>query len=207
MGLFGALRVENPAPLQIFASTLKVPLVFLLTLVVTDPSLYVWSALARSRLSSVNMLKLLLVGVVVNLALLSSFGPITGFFTLSTDSYTFMVLLDVLFFALSGAAGLVFLRRALGHALDGAEEKPSGDVSPEPPVSAPLLSRAGESSGFRARGVFLAWTVIYGVVGAQMGWILRPFIGSPDRPFSFFRERDSNFFEYLRGLLTDLFGI
>ena len=42
--------------------------------------------------------------------------------------------------------------------------------------------------------VFSAWTLIYAVVGAQMGWILRPFIGAPSEPFQWFRERQSNFF-------------
>jgi hypothetical protein len=28
-----------------------------------------------------------------------------------------------------------------------------------------------------------------------MSWVLRPFIGSPDRPFEWFRYRQSNFFE------------
>jgi hypothetical protein len=42
--------------------------------------------------------------------------------------------------------------------------------------------------------VFNAWTLIYAVVGAQMGWILRPFIGAPSEPFQWFRERQSNFF-------------
>ena len=47
----------------------------------------------------------------------------------------------------------------------------------------------------RARLIFFAWSIIYGAVGAQMGWILRPFIGSPDLPFEPFRIRESNFFE------------
>ena len=41
--------------------------------------------------------------------------------------------------------------------------------------------------------MFRAWLLIYGAVGAQMGWLLRPFIGSPNREFQWFRERDSNF--------------
>ena len=36
---------------------------------------------------------------------------------------------------------------------------------------------------------------MFAIVGAQMGWVLRPFIGSPELHFSWFRERDSNFFE------------
>ena len=32
------------------------------------------------------------------------------------------------------------------------------------------------------------------VVGAQMGWILRPFVGAPSEPFQWFRERQADFF-------------
>ncbi len=104
----------------------------------------------------------------------ASFGPITGFFTLSTDSYPFMKLLNVAFFAISGLAGLAFLKQALAlvFAAPGTEPNASG---------APLA-------------VFRIWTLIYAVVGAQMGWILRPFLGDPGLPFQLFREREKNFF-------------
>lgn len=32
------------------------------------------------------------------------------------------------------------------------------------------------------------WVVLYGFVGIQMGWMLRPFIGTPGKPVAFFRE-------------------
>jgi hypothetical protein len=54
------------------------------------------------------------------------------------------------------------------------------------PASQPRPDPAGR--------VFNAWIFIYGVVGAQMGWILRPFIGAPSEPFQWFRARESNFF-------------
>ena len=38
------------------------------------------------------------------------------------------------------------------------------------------------------------WIVIYALVGAQMGWILRPFIGAPNLPFELFRDREGSFF-------------
>jgi len=50
MGLFAALRAETPSVLHLFATTFKVPLLFLLPLVVTYPSLYVVSALFESKL-------------------------------------------------------------------------------------------------------------------------------------------------------------
>ena len=48
-----------------------------------------------------------------------------------------------------------------------------------------------------AKRIFCIWMIIFGTVGAQMGWILRPFIGSPRLPIELFRERESNFFEAL----------
>jgi hypothetical protein len=45
---------------------------------------------------------------------------------------------------------------------------------------------------------------VYGVVGAQMGWVLRPFIGTPSQPFELFRDRASSFFENVLFSLRDL---
>lgn len=198
MGLFGALRSENAAWLQVVTSALKVPLLFLLTLVVTVPSLYVVSALAGSQLRFQQTLRLLLVAIAVHLALLASFGPVTGFFTLSTESYPFMVLLNVVFFAAGGFAGLRLLERATNDMFDrdssaalATAAEPAAEGSPTPahrPETAPRPDVA------RSKRIFTIWLIIYSIVGAQMGWILRPFIGSPDLPFTLFRERDSSFF-------------
>ncbi len=187
MGLYAVLRPGAPSVLQLLATTAKVPLLFLLTLAVTFPSLYVFTALADSKLRWEGTGRLLLAGLVVDLALLSSFGPVTGFFTLSTESYPFMILLNVLFFSAGGAAGLLFLRRALARVWD-----------PTP----------GEElrSARRSRLVFRIWVVIFAVVGAQMGWILRPFIGAPDLPFTLFRPRTSNFFEAVLRTVGKLFS-
>jgi hypothetical protein len=184
MGLYAALRGGSGAPYQLMAAMAKVPLLFLLTLLVTLPSLYVFSALAQSRLTLSATLRLLLAAITVTLALLASFGPVTGFFTLSTESYPFMVVLNVVFFAIGGFVGLTFLRRALDHVFAEGPPDAAAVNAPLPPVP---RSRAD-------RRVFRIWTLIYAVVGAQMGWILRPFIGDPGRPFTLFRERESNFF-------------
>ncbi len=255
MGLYGVLRPENASVSQLVATSVKVPLLFLLTLAVTYPSLYVFSALARSRLRAHDTLRMLLVAVSVNLALLASLGPVTGFFTLSTESYPFMVLLNVVFFGVAGFVGLRFLGGALDSVFsvgpataegetsdaadtvaatgaedaDGTKDEPAADAaSPAPdetpppapayggtwrgPRAAPLVTAqtrrddpAGDASA-PARRVFVIWTFIYAVVGAQMGWILRPFIGSPGRAFEWFRERDSHFFEALVDTIARLFS-
>ncbi len=39
-----------------------------------------------------------------------------------------------------------------------------------------------------------------------MGWVLRPFIGHPDLPFTWFRGRESNFFQGVLHTLQSLFS-
>jgi hypothetical protein len=191
MGLYAVMRGGQGSGLQLVATAFKVPLLFLLTLIVTLPSLYVLSALSQSRLSFTHTVRLLLAAVTVNLALLASLGPVTAFFTLSTESYPFMILLNVLFFAVSGLVGLGFLRKALDVVFE-PEPKAAEPAGPAAGVgSRPIPAASQRDSSAR---VFRVWTLIYAVVGAQMGWILRPFIGAPSEPFQWFRERDSNFF-------------
>ncbi len=214
MGLYAVLTRTPPCYAQVFASAVKVPLLFILTLIITFPSLYVFSALLGVRLGPKDTLRLILAPIAANLAVLASLGPITGFFTLSTSSYPFMKLLNFFFFAVSGAIGLKVLLTMLAK-LDAAQTRPvviedkpvpsdPGGDSPAPNAPAKTLSRSPE--GDMARTTFRIWLVIYGLVGAQMGWVLRPFIGAPDIPFQWFRVREANIFVDLFRTISDLFG-
>ncbi len=226
---------------QLAASAVKVPLLFFLTLVITLPSLYVFNALVGSRLSFLTVLRLLVAALGVMLALLASFGTILVFFTISTSSYSFMVLLNVVMFAVSGMLGLAFLLQTL-HRLSVAQESlppetplpqtepnasPPGETPPQalppaediyPPLDptqslgagarrrrpGPLDRPEGQMLGKHVRTVFRIWVLVFGLVGAQMGWVLRPFIGTPNRAFTFLRPRESNFFEAVYGRMVDL---
>ena len=162
------------------------PLLFFLTLLVTFPSLYVFAALANSRLRARETLRLLVAAITVMLGVLASFAPVTIFFTVSTDSYRFMLILNVAFSAVAGFTGLAFLNRAIGH------------VFREHPGEA---AAAGEG---RARRIFRIWLVLFGIVGAQMAWILKPFVGNPALPFEWVRpSRASHFFEFMARTLVD----
>jgi len=243
MGTFSIFSVETPTGDQLLASMLKVPALFLLTLLITFPSLYVFNTLAGSRLRLPAVLRLLIASLCVNLAVLASLGPIVAFFSVNTTSHPFMILLNVLVFAASGALGMTFLFRtlhrlgvALGERADvcsqkslsrddaavkgdggqaetgvkGAAEMESAEMdasiakddSAEQAIWAELtedtrtLDRLEDDTlGQPIKVVFVCWTVIFGLVGAQMGWLLRPLIGSPDEPFVWFCPRESNFFE------------
>lgn len=216
MGLFAILGSGSGEWQQIPASMAKVPALFLLTLIVTFPSLYVFNALVGSRLSFLAVLRLLIGALAVMLAVLASLGPIVAFFSVSTTSYAFIKLLNVLVFALSGFLGLAFLLQTL-HRISVVdqieagrramppvqEESPPGEESS--PVSLGALDRLeGHVLGPHVRTVFRIWVIVFGLVGAQMAWVLRPFIGAPGQPFVLFRGRQSNFFEAIWQQLVDL---
>jgi len=192
MGLYAVLTRTPPSYEQLAASAVKVPAVFLLTLVVTFPSLYVFSALLGVQLGPKDVLRLMMVPVAVNLAVLASLGPITGFFTLNTTSYHFMKLLNVFFFTVSGVIGLKVLLTMLRR-LESVQA---------PYVGVPVQAAEGGElprlppgpHGPSARKTFRVWLIIYALVGAQMGWVLRPFIGAPNLPFELFRAREANIF-------------
>lgn len=176
---------------QTIASMVKLPALFVLTLAVTFPSLYVFNALLGGRLAFGALLRLLVGSMVVSLAVAASFGPILAFFTLSTTSYPFMVVLNVILLSISGFVGVGFLMKAFRRLLAAA---PAPMEIPHP---------ADEGTGT----ILGVWVVIYGAVGVQMAWLLRPFIGHPSATFEWFRVRTgaSNFviglFENLRHLV------
>lgn len=216
MGLYAVATRTPPSFAQLVASAIKVPALFFLTLVVTFPSLYVFSALLGVRLRPKDTFRLILIPIVVNLAVLASLGPITGFFTLSTTSYPFMKLLNVFFFATAGFIGLKVLLAMLSS-LEAVQSPPTA-VRPEPDTttgapssatpttSVKLLPRPAARDRTVTSKTFLVWVVIYALVGAQMGWILRPFIGSPNLAFQLFRDREANFFIDVLHTLAELLG-
>ena len=114
---------------------LKVPALFFLTLIVTLPSLYVFNALVGSRLTLSTVIRLLVAALGVMLAVLASLGPIVAFFSVSTTSYPFMVLLNVVVFAASGFLGLAFLLQTLHRLSLAATARPRRRSDSAPPAS------------------------------------------------------------------------
>ncbi len=126
------------------------------------------------------MLALLLYSVCLTAALSLSLAPVAFFFMISGSSYPFMVLLHVAILALSGFLGL-------GGMYQGLKA---------------LCEKVG---GKGTANVFRVWMFLYGIVGAQMGWLMRPFIGAPGLPFQIFRAVEGNFFTAVLQTLVRLF--
>ena len=249
MGWYALFRGGDAASMQVVASTIKLPALFLLTLGVTFPSLYVFNAIVGCRMTFGATARVLVAAIAVNLAVAASLGPILAFFTVSTTSYPFMIVLNV---ALLGVAGLVSVGflfrglRGLAHAQATREvdeslartprvepappalpeyamhrvptpENKGGYVAPPPTIEQLRAMAANRAASERDQAIarrrttadfiLLIWIAIYALVGSQMGWVLRPFIGSPDAPFTWFRERDGSFFTSVAGSLSRLLGL
>ncbi len=91
----------------------------------------------------------------------ASLAPLTLTWYASTDNYPSAILFNaMMFFVASLSAQLVCFR-----------------------LYRPLIARNPNH-----RYTLIGWVLIYAFVGIQMGWVLRPFIGSPGSPVRFFRE-------------------
>jgi hypothetical protein len=225
MGTFALLnRPTANALLQFVSSMAKVPCLFFLTLVVTFPSLYVFNALVGSRLSLASVWRLMIAMLAVMMAILASLGPIVAFFSLSTNNYGFMLMLNVAVFSLAGFLGLKFLLHTL-HRLSTVLNEPSTPANApaqQPqglgPPQQQQLQRAGSTPGALDRmsdrmlgsdvkTVFYLWILVFGLVGTQMSWVLRPFIGNPQtQEFVLFSARESNFYAAVWGAVSRMIG-
>jgi len=228
MGVFGLFQHSHTALLQMISTIVKVPVLFFMTLAVTFPSLYVFNALVGSRLSMLSVLRVLVISLAVMLTVLASLGPIVAFFSASTTSYPFMLLLNVLVFTIAGLLGLRYMRVTLQRLTAAVAmpvvpplptEFPATDqfadavdpmatvesVRPAGPVG-PLQPTVQLRQNRDVQRVFQIWMVVFGLVGGQMAWVLRPFLGNPAIHFAWLRGRESNFFEGVLQALHRLFS-
>ncbi len=232
---------KGEATFQMIASALKLPILFYLTVMITMSSLYVFNALTDTRLGLPSIWRLLNFTLCLLLAVLAAFGPIVLFFSAFSESYAFVVLLNVAVFAMSGVIAFGKLLQLLGRLLEtriaaevaststssagrtvgesdaGSEvqdyEIESETDRPDAPEPTPGPDPSSVERGAemrqelqRVQFIFRFWVVVFALVGAQMAWILRPFIGSPNIPFTVFRPRGSNFFEAVWQKLAEILG-
>jgi hypothetical protein len=78
------------------------------------------------------------------------------------------------------------------------------------PVHRPLPARTGGRGGPDGQRpasmtLLYIWILLFGFVGTQLAWTLRPFFGSPGQPFAFFRSIEGNFYAEIMRSLGDLF--
>ena len=176
MGLY---HPEQPV-LQAAASAVKVPMLFLLTLVICLPTLHFVGLLFGSPVRFGQSLAILMGGICRSSILLGAFAPISLFFLASRSGYAFLLVMHVAVFAFCGMAGLLSVHQNFQYVRN--------TVSSEPlrPESDQLLK---------------LWMLLYMFVGTQMSFNLAPFINRGG-PVTIFNTLDGNFYSYLWNVIA-----
>ena len=200
--LYGAALGAWRAPEQALYSAIKLPLLMggvgAATLLINA----ILAALLRARLSLTQTAACVLVSLGVTCAVLGALAPVTLFIVANTpppdpsatrldygSSYVMpsmeiaqtLLLWNVAVVAGAGLVGVVRLHGLLRRIVDDA---------------------------LVVRRVLFAWLLAQGLVGAELSWLLRPFLGKPHLPPTFIRAEafDGNFFEEVGRLLGRVFG-
>ena len=181
--LYGAVMGSTHSLWQTLSSAVKLPLLFLATLIVCSPTLYFFNLIFGSNQSLAQNFTLILTAITVTAVLLLSFAPIVLFFLLTTSHYQFFKLLNVGVFTLSGIVGVLFLSQGMR-----------------------IVSASGQEGIQARRNVVRLWIFIYAFVGSQMAWTLRPFIGAPRLQFELFRQLGGNFYANIFASIGEILG-
>ncbi|MET8084063.1 hypothetical protein [Micromonospora sp. NPDC005194] len=303
LACYGAVLGAFHSPLMALTSALKLPLLFLVTLAICLPTLYLFNLVFGARLSVRQSLALVMVAITVTSMLAVAFAPISLFFLITAPDYGFFKLLNVAILTLSALVGLRFLTGGMqvlnDHGLlapavatAGAAGQvnaqapavpaavPAGSVPASVPAGAassadagaePVAVSAGAAvAGSAANGgtpaatptvqtpahvpahvpaqwggqpapgsfppgmmppgypaaqrpwatpparrgeptqrpasmtLLYIWILLFGFVGTQLAWTLRPFFGDPGQDFSLFRSIDGNFYAEILRTIANL---
>jgi hypothetical protein len=255
LAVYGAVLGSFHSALMAGTSAVKLPLLFLATLAICLPTLYLFNLVFGARLSVRQSLALVMVALTVTAMLALAFAPISLFFLITAPNYQFFKLLNVAILALSALVGLRFMTdgmrvlnqhgllapaaapSAVPPAAVPAEEKVPAAVGvgngavpaaqpvqvqvqapvpqPQPvqvplgyvlqPIHKPAPVKAANGQTPPSMTLLYIWILLFGFVGTQLAWTLRPFFGSPGKPFSLYREIDGNFYAEIFKTISHLF--
>ena len=182
LAVYGAVLGSTHSPAQALSSAVKLPIMFLATLMVCVPTLYFFNVLFGSDQGISQNVALILTAIVVTAVLLVSFAPIAIFFLLTTSQYQFFKLLNVAIFGISGLMGILFLGQGM------------------------RVMKGSETGETERRWVLRLWMFLYAFVGSQLAWTIRPFIGAPSMEFEMFRQLGGNFYTNILASRGEILG-
>lgn len=182
--IYGLIIGASHSFAQALSSAIKLPAFYLLTLIICFPTLFFFNVLFGSRSTFKQHFVVLLTAVSVISVLLFSLAPVTLFFMITApDSYQFFKLLNVLIFGITGIFGVKFLYEGMQ-----------------------LLSQENEIGKKTRTTILQSWLFLYGFVGMQLGWFLRPFFGAPGSKFELFRAVKGNFYLDIVQAISEILG-
>jgi hypothetical protein len=190
--MFGAAVGSWHDPLQALYTAIKFPLIVLLTALGNGLLNGMLAPLLGINISFRQSMLAVLMSFTIAATILGAFSPLVGFLIWNApalavrtadaaNTHSFILVTVVALIAMAGIAANIRLLQLLRQ-----------------------LSGSAKS----ARRTLLAWLAGNLLLGSQVSWILRPFVGSPSLPVEFVR-RDAlhgNFFESIFHALQKLFS-
>ena len=181
--IYGAILGASSTWMQSLVSAIKLPALYLLTLIICFPTLYFFNVMFGSKRTFEQYLTLLMTAMAMISVLLFGFAPVSLFFLISSTNYNFYLVLNVAIMAITGFLGVSFIYQGMHF----------------------LSEQDAEGKDIRLN-ILRFWLGLYAFVGSQLGWTLRPFFGAPGQAFQLFRNRDSNFYMSLWQSILSLGG-
>ena len=251
LACYGIVLGASHSFVQAVSSAIKLPLLFLATLAICLPTLYLFNLIFGARLSMMQAVALIMVSITVISVLALAFAPISLFFLISADNYPFFKLLNVAILMLAAFVGLKFLTSGMSTlnahqaanttaveepapvvAVSAAPNGGAGEVEPAvaglvepaanpgrsamatlphaPAIVLPRQAVAPAPARTQPKPASMTllyiWIALFGFVGTQLAWTLRPFFGSPDEPFEVFRNIEGTFYADVFRTIGHLFG-
>lgn len=181
--IYGAIVGLYHSVPQSISAAIKLPCLYLLTLLICLPTLYIFNIFFGSSRSLTQHFIIVLTAASVISALLLGFAPVTLFFLITTNNYQFFKLLNVAIFILTGVIGVQFLYQGM--------------------KSISVQDEEGKSARTK---ILQFWLILYGFVGSQLGWVIRPIFGNPDTKFVLFRQMQGNIYLDIVNAISEVLG-
>jgi hypothetical protein len=165
---------------QLLYVAVKVPLLLLVSFGLCLPSFFVVNTILGLREDFGRALRAVVATQACVAMVLASLAPVTAFYYVSAATYDTALTFNGGIFAVASVTAQIVVRRYYADL-----------IRTDP----------------RHRIMMYFWFFMYIFVAMQMAWVLRPFIGSPDIPVSFFREEQwGNAYVEIARLVARLFS-
>lgn len=168
-GAYGATMGAKAGAMQAAAAAVKLPLLLILSLSAVTPPLYAFNALMGSRIKPAQLAALVCATSASTSVLLVTLAPVSLFLTYSGLGYSALKLAQVGLLFAAGYYGAYF-------AFEGVQT---------------VAARTGRE---QSMPILQVWLLAYAYIGAQLGWMMRPFVGDPTAPFALVRGIEGSIF-------------
>ncbi len=169
--LYGIVMGFYSGFLQAITAGIKVPVLFLLSLLICFPAFFVLQFILGSKMQLSHMTVIILSGFVLTGAIMVSFAPIIVLFVLTGGNYYFLQLLHIAVFVIAGIFGMKTVLDALKYSCEQKNVYPKIGVE-----------------------IFKFWVVILAFVGIQLAWNMQPFLAEKTEGYSLFKKYKGNFY-------------